>query len=154
MLTMRSFNEINRRLMRIGSSVEVLGDAGKDAQRHRLVSIACSRCGVGTEWRPEQKVMRLSDLIRKCSKHKTTGKRIGPPLSCGCLQREAQIKYLRSRRRSPSAPSATNWNWPSFWRQFDDSTLPPLLLCRKVIREGYQFYASIPNRAPLIAKAA
>jgi len=52
MLTMQSFNRLNRRLMRIGSSVEVLGDAGKDAQRHRLVSIACSRCGVGTEWRP------------------------------------------------------------------------------------------------------
>ena len=52
MLTMQSFNRLNRRLMRIGSSVEVLGDAGKDAQRHRLASIACGQCGVGTEWRP------------------------------------------------------------------------------------------------------
>jgi hypothetical protein len=151
MLTMQSFNRLNRRLMRIGSSVEVLGDAGKDAQRHRLVSIACSRCGVGTEWRPDQKTMRLSDLVRRCGKNRVTGKRIGPPLSCGCLQREAQVKYLRSRKRSPRP---TERHWTSFWTQFDDSTLPPLLLCWRVIREGYQFYASVPNRAPVVAKAA
>jgi hypothetical protein len=155
-LTMQSFKKINRRLVKLGSSVEVLAGAGTDKQRHKLVTISCSRCGVGTEWRPDQKTMRLSDLVRRCGKNRVTGKRIGPPLSCGCLQREAQIKHLRSRRRSPRA---TNWHWASFWRQFDDldgSILrnSPPFLCARVIREGYQFYASIPNRAPLIAKAA
>src|ERR1035437_9866319 len=148
---MKSFNTLNRRLARIGSFVEVLTGAGTDKQRHKLVIISCSRCGVGTEARLENKTMRLSDLARKFSKHKTTGKRTGPAMSCGCLEREAHSRYLRSRKRSPRP---TERHWTNFWTQFDDSTLPPLLLCRKVIREGYQFYASVPNSVPVVAMAA
>ena len=150
---MNGFKKINLRLAHLGSYLEVLAGAGKDKQRHPLVSVSCSRCGVGTEWRPDQKVMRLSDLTRKCGKHPVTGKRTGPSMSCGCLKAEAYTRYQRSRRRTP-LPTSPPRHWASFWTQFDDSTLPPLLLCRKVIRKGYQFYASIPNRASVIAKAA
>ena len=151
MLTMKNLNKINRRLKKLGSAVTAIAEAGKDKQRHRLVSISCSRCGVGTEWRTETKVMRVSDLTRKCSKNRLTGKKTGPAKSCGCLEREAHQRYLCSRKRSPPL-LAVRRRWTSFWTQVDDDILPPLLLCQKAMRD-FRFYASVPSRAPVIAKA-
>lgn len=157
-LAKNPFNAINRRLERLGSTVTVLAEGGKDKARHQLVQVSCSRCGVGTEIRPdESSTMRLSDLIRRVTKNKRTGKRMGPPLSCGCMKRECAQRYYKSRKRSGPLHTARKWVAnPIFAELFDAGLGSPLLICALALRKG-GFRPAIPvllTSEPAIAQAA
>jgi hypothetical protein len=136
----RTFKTINKRLAKLGSAVTVLAEAGQDKNRNRQVSISCALCGVGTEWRPEVKTVRLSDLTRKVAKNKKTGKRTGPVKSCGCLKKESYARYRLSRKRSGPLVAVVP---KTFWERFDNETgIPPVAM---YARSLYRFYPSAPS---------
>jgi hypothetical protein len=151
----KNFKKVNKRLAALGSAVTVTAEAGRDKQRHKLVSVACRICGVGTAFRAETRVMRLSDITRKVKKDDRTGKRTGPPKSCGCLERQAYARYALTRKRSGPI-AVTERPFTSFWTQFDSERSSPLLLCLKAM---YKYRPAVPNKkrglvAATVAKAA
>ena len=139
------FSAINRRLKRLGSAITVLADAGKDKNRHQLVQAGCSRCGVGTEFRPDEScIMRLSDLTRRVTTNRRTGKRMGPPLSCGCIKRECCQSFYQSRKRSGPLQVVRKWVPNQFWEALSDKGWGSgMRICALALRKG-GFRPAIP----------
>ncbi len=137
---MKLFNKINRRLAKLGSTVTVLASAGRDAERHQLVTVSCDRCGVGTEFRSDPpKVMRLGNITRKVKTRR--GKKISPPMSCGCLQHDVHQIYLNSRKRSGALRKGMLVR-RSYFDLYDDRT-EGFLVCL-LARKGFE--PSVPRR--------
>ena len=136
MARLLEIEEINRRLARLGSAVMVLAGAGVDDQRHRLVSVACSRCGAGTEFNPgSAKTMRLSDLNRVKKGGDST---VAPFVkSCGCLKAFNVWKYYsdKTSHKSGAVPKQVISN-PIFEEFAEAGYHSPRLICLLVARSG------------------
>lgn len=85
----------------------------------------------------DPKTMRLADLTRRVTKNKRTGKRIGPPMSCGCLKFEAYQRFRQSRKRTGPMLVARKWIPSRFWEDLSEAGLGcPLLICLRALQKG------------------
>ena len=97
----------------------ILGDAGRDSQRHKLVKIRCGHCG-------QEAVMRADKVARN--------------QSCGCVQRE-NWKRLVAISRSHKGIKR------NFWSKWDDSTEGPSMIVAQAMKES-SWYRMPEKRCP------
>lgn len=100
--------------------LQVLGDAGRDKQRHKLAQVKCCHCGL-------IKIMRTSDLTKV--------------KSCGCLKAARYKEMIRQRNKKPIKLLGE-----SVFSEYDNSTMTPLQICQAVMAKGLFVSSVKPKR--------
>jgi len=96
------------------TQLEVLGEAGTDSSKHRLVNVRCGRCG-------SEAVMRKANVKRN--------------KSCGCLKRDTFHAFVEKKRAERTRKPVESYG-SKFWAEIQEVAKSPMEACAMAMERG------------------